>query len=695
MNYLGQIIQYKNSLIIDASPEVMIRLRNIFPNKSTNVAKEQYKHTHQGIMLRRSPEGFKDLQWVMSRYPLEVSDKILSDIEKGAQEYDQGLQDIITEYKNTTLVTSPDYLEMTVSLRDHQIAFNNFIRNRNRLLLADVMGLGKTISSLSLLVDPDARPALIIVPTNLCLQWESVVNEVVPDLQCEVLISTKPYPLKQNNDVLITSYGRLKGWQDVLIPLNFNTIIFDEMHDLRHIDTVKRKVSQLLTKGSKYVVGLTGTPIYNYGSEVWSLLNVIDPNYLGSRHIFMKEWCDYKGRVFDTVELNSYLKNNGFMMRRTPTEAGLKIGSLQKIVHTLDTDLKTLQGIQNIAKQLAMSVFTGNIKESSTAARELDWKLRHATGVAKAKPIAEFAKLVLSEEDKVIISCWHRDVYDILLKELEDYFPVMHTGSESPKQKQEAIDTFIKEDRCRVFLLSLRSGAGIDGLQKVCSTVIHGELDWSPQVHDQINSRVDRDGQEEAITKAYYLAINDGSDPTIMNTLSIKRSQHEGIIEGKVAEDVNIGDNQVAEDKIRKLAAAYLESLGEQVPESFIEEGLVHDISSLLKSASLQVTTEDMLQRAIDSLLKDNLTGASIVEREYKISKRSRVDFLVTRGDERVMIECKITQGERAATYKQVRRYIEAVPDAKVILVAPWGGVNKFKVDDTEVSVINISQGVL
>jgi hypothetical protein len=69
--------------------------------------------------------------------------------------------------------------------------------------------------------------------------------------------------------------------------------------------------------------------------------------------------------------------------------------------------------------------------------------------------------------------------------------------------------------------MSLRSGAGLDGLQKRCSTMVFGELDWSPGVHHQCIGRLDREGQEQPVT-AMFLVCDDGSDPPMMEVLGLK-----------------------------------------------------------------------------------------------------------------------------------------------------------------------------
>src|SRR5690606_29473386 len=134
---------------------------------------------------------------------------------------------------------------------------------------------------------------------------------------------------------------------------------------------------------------------------------------------------------------------------------------------------------------------------------ELSVLLRQATGIAKAPYVAEFVRLLVQSGESVVVFAWHRAVYDVLLSRLASLHPVMYTGSESPAQKQNALDRFRKGDS-QVFLMSLRAGAGLNGLQERCSVAVFAELDWSPGVHEQCIGRLARDGQSSPVL-AYFL----------------------------------------------------------------------------------------------------------------------------------------------------------------------------------------------
>jgi len=141
--------------------------------------------------------------------------------------------------------------------------------------------------------------------------------------------------------------------------------------------------------------------------------------------------------------------------------------------------------------------------------------------------------------------------------EVKTFNPAMYTGSESIPQKEESKRRFMDGD-ARVLIVSLRSGAGLDGLQHSCHTVVHGELDWSPAPHDQGDGRCDRPGQSVPVL-SYRPYCTYGTDPFMLQVLDEKRRQGEGITNPEKA----IFEPTTADpERVRKVAAAFLERVG-------------------------------------------------------------------------------------------------------------------------------------
>ncbi|HSI83913.1 MAG TPA: C-terminal helicase domain-containing protein, partial [Candidatus Methylacidiphilales bacterium] len=195
----------------------------------------------------------------------------------------------------------------------------------------------------------------------------------------------------------------------------------------------------------------------------------------------------------------------------------------------------------------------------------LDALMRQQTGLAKAPYVAEFVQQLVEAGESVILAGWHREVYVVWQKMFQEkgIQSRLYTGSETPAMKALAASDFIN-GTARVFILSLRSGEGLNGLQHKASIIVFGELDWSPQVHEQCIGRLNRDGQSNPVT-AVYLYAGGGSDPVIIQTLGLKKAQSEGIL--NPGQDHGATPQQAESVRSASLARAILTRAGEDAEE--------------------------------------------------------------------------------------------------------------------------------
>lgn len=306
----------------------------------------------------------------------------------------------------------------------------------------------------------------------------------------------------------------------------------------------------------------SATPIYNYGGEIHNVFQVLRPGALGTFSEFVEEWCSGnsgKESVTNPKALGTYLRDQGFMIRRTRHDVGRELPPITIVPHRVESDPEALNRVSREAEQLARLILSLNEKrrgEQWQASEHLTNMLRQATGIGKAPYVAEFVSLLVESGERVVLFGWHRSVYDIWLDRLKQYHPVLYTGSESPAQKAAAKRLF-SEGKSKVFIMSLRSGAGLDGLQHLCRTVVFGELDWSPQVHLQNIGRVARDGQPDPVV-AYYLLASDGCDPVMEQVLGLKKAQWDGIRAPTEAMEDPLADGTIDVNKVRTLAEAFI-----------------------------------------------------------------------------------------------------------------------------------------
>lgn len=545
---VGQLVRTTSGWAVNLEAHAMGRFKRLFPR----VAGRQ----HGTILLDDRRETCRDLVWYCSRFPLQMTELDRAHLHTQAEKYDRQRARLAAVVNGTF---RPREFTMALPPRPYQQRGAEVALQAGGLLLADVLGLGKTVTAIAALTDPSTRPALVVTQTHLAKQWQEELKRFAPTLRTHVIRRGTPYDvcrpprgrkLRDDSfhvpqdgsdrpfpDVLITTYSKLAGWADVLAPV-MQGVVWDEVQDLRRgEDTQKGAAAALIADNAHGLrLGLSATPIYNYGDEMHSVMRVLKPGALGTQDEFRQEWCTGYGsnyRVTNPDALGSWLRSEGLMLRRTRRDVGRELPPLHNVPVLVEADLDALGAVEREVADLARALLadTTPVLERGRAAREMDTRLRQATGIAKAPHVAAFVRALFADgRQKVVLAGWHRAVYAIWQDLLAEYNPVMFTGSESPAGKRAAVEAFTDGDS-RLLLISLRSGAGLDGLQYTdCQDLVYGELDWSPEVHAQLSGRLDRDGQEESVT-AWYLHADGGSDPTIMDVLGVKRAQSVGILD--------------------------------------------------------------------------------------------------------------------------------------------------------------------
>jgi hypothetical protein len=517
----------------------MIRLKRIFP---------RVRPTRRGgIMLTATPEIARDLEWVLDRWPLTISGWHRAVLAAGADEHrrtEQRVQEVLAGQ----FVSPPaaGQVGSAVALRPYQVQARDLIRAAGATLIVDELGLGKTAMALALLEDPAARPALAVTLTALPGQWLRELAKFYPQLVGVTITTGQPHSLRVDGrmpDLVVISYSKLAKWQHHLQGV-FRTVVFDEIQELRRPESLKYAAAATIAAGAAATAGLSATPVYNYGSEMHSIINVLKPGVLGSAAEFGREWCRTnsglgpKTGVADPGALRQYLMSQGLFLRRTRADVGIDLPPIEIIEQDVPSDSAVLRRLEGDAIEMARLLLeqTSTPQQKWRAAGDFDWRMRQITGISKASFVADFVKLLLESQQRVVLYGWHRAVYGVWLDRLAEYNPRLYTGSESPKVKEEAVTAFTEGD-CRVLIMSLRSGAGLDGLQDVASTCVFGELDWSPGVHKQAIGRLGRPGQNHA-TLAYFCTTNDGADPVMMEALDIKAMQADVLIEPESRRDI-------------------------------------------------------------------------------------------------------------------------------------------------------------
>lgn len=523
----------------------MLRLKRCFPKIDAG--------EFGTVRLLASDETARDLEWFLLRYQIPVDPAAASELAARAAAARQ------REERASAAAGGfiPVEAAMVLPLRPYQEVAVAVCRETGGLLLADELGLGKTVTAIGLLASAGALPAAVVVQAHLPGQWKEMLARFAPAIRTRIAPSCEPEDL--GADVVILSYAKLASWAEFL--RGCRSVIYDEVQELRHHGSQRYRAAAYLSELATFRMGLSATPIYNYGEEWFNVIEACSPGKLGTRQEFMREWCtvgfrDRQARVKDPVALGSFLRESGIMLRRLRSEVQRELPPLTRILQGIPCDRQRLDEMRGTATDLARLILDKTVDQlrRGQAGQQFSLQLRQATGIGKAPYVADFVRLLLEETgEPVVLFGWHREVYEIWTQCLAEYRPAWYTGSESPAKKAREAERFLSGDS-RVLFMSLRSGSGLDGLQKVCRRVVFGELDWSPGAMDQCIGRVYRDEQREGVL-AYYLLAEDGIDPFMERTLGLKRGQRSGVTDpaGDFVDRAGTDTVHVAE-----MAAAYL-----------------------------------------------------------------------------------------------------------------------------------------
>lgn len=569
--------------IITGDPFVLMRLQAMFP-LATRRADDK------AVCITATPEHSRDLLWFKQRHP------ILFDQERK-------LRSLAAEYvlkqSRAKEILSEGYQPKLVSFakgeapRWYQQIAADLFRSVSSLLLADELGLGKTVSAITALADPGLRPAAVIVPVHLQIQWRNQLKRFLPSLAVHTIPHTTPYPLEnvfatcsgcgahldltkerwkcsicrtpidkklstRPPDVTIISYSKMTNWARVLAR-NCVTMICDEAHELRTgAKTDRWKAVHTLAKAVRYRLAMSATPIYNLGGETFNVIECVSPGFLGPKDLFQEQWCGYASsskepELLDPEALRSFLVQSKLMLRRSAKEVGIPVHDCEIIHQTVEADASTFSNATTGAEELARAILNDHNRNRGQDTMELDRLIRQATGLAKVPAVVAFVEMLCEQGEQVVVFAWHRAVHDLLAERLAKWKPVFYTGTENSTQKAAAVEKF-QRGEARVIVVSLRSGQGLDGLQFASCTAVVAELDWTWAVFKQNVGRIARDGQTRPC-KAYCLVSDFGSDPIVSQALGLKKDQLNGLLGERQIAPTKAFDSAAA---IRQLAVDYL-----------------------------------------------------------------------------------------------------------------------------------------
>ncbi|MBD2654237.1 DEAD/DEAH box helicase [Synechocystis sp. FACHB-383] len=392
--------------------------------------------------------------------------------------------------------------------------------------LADDMGLGKTPQLLAFLLhlaaeDMLVKPVLIVCPTSVMSNWQHEINKFAPQLNTVLHHGDrrkKGQPLvKQVKDqqIVLTSYALLQRDFSSLKLVDWQGVVLDEAQNIKNPQAKQSQAARQLPAGFR--IALTGTPVENRLTELWSILEFLNPGFLGTQSFFQRRFANPIEKFGDRQSL-LILRNlvRPFILRRLKTDQTIIQDLPEKQEMTVFCDLSQQQA--NLYQQL--------VEESLTAIANSEGIQRHGlvlTLLTKLKQVcnhpdlllkkpaithghhsgklirlAEMLEEMISEGDRALIftqfASWGHLLKPYLEKHFNQEVLYLHGGTPAA-QRQALVERFQHDPHSpHLFILSLKAGGTGLNLTRA-NHVFHVDRWWNPAVENQATDRAFRIGQ--------------------------------------------------------------------------------------------------------------------------------------------------------------------------------------------------------
>lgn len=495
------------------------------------------------VDLNLMPEDLRDGSAVLPAYRALQLDDLVADEQK-----DASFVQYVNNFEQRGLANYQVPAGLHATLRPYQVEGFEWLCTLSDMgfggILADEMGLGKSVQLISyLLAQKEARadcaPALIVCPASLVYNWIAEFEKFAPGLRAIAVAGSKPerddilieYAGENPTgtaDVLVTSYDLMRRDVEVYQQIEFSCVALDEAQYIKNHATLAAQAVKSVP--SKHRFALTGTPIENRLSELWSIFDFLMPGLLGSYRRFRER---YEQPIVDGQEeamrrLQELVGH--FVMRRLKSDVLVDLPEKSENVvyaHMEGEQLKLYRAHEQRLRESIVGKSTAEFARERIAVLAELTRLReiccdphlvfddYDDSSAKLSTILDLVETAIDSGKKLLLFSQFTSYLDIISTHLSEQ-GVAHytiTGATPKRQRLELVNEF-NEDDTPVFLVSLKAGG--TGLNLTgASVVIHADPWWNSAAEDQATDRAHRIGQTKDVM-VYKVIAKDSIEERIL-----------------------------------------------------------------------------------------------------------------------------------------------------------------------------------
>lgn len=484
----------------------------------------------------------------------QSASEILSELKSTFEVMKKEKQKLLEMSKKVTTDIEVRTPEGTELYPFQKVGFEWLEKTQGKALIADEMGLGKTVQVLAWLYNhPEVRPVLVVCPNSVKLNWTREIKKWTEENT--FIIRGMNGPIPEGFNFYVINYDILTSRLNQLKTISFKILILDESHYIKNYKAQRTKAVLELASGIENIVCLTGTPILNRPSELWTTLEILKPNERNLRSFwtFMKRYTnarktrwgwDFSG-ASNLDELQVLLRRS-VMIRRLKKDVLKELPQKRRIM--IPVEIENRNEYNEALNDFYEWYYEKERKTLDYNAELLVKieKLKQLAVKGKLSAVKQYVKDVLENEEKIVIFAHHQNVQEELAKEFN---ALRITGGMSSEKRQEVIDNF--NNGVRTVVVSMKAGGEGINLQK-SRIAIFVEVGWTPSALKQAEDRIHRIGQENQVD-IYYLIAEDTIEEYIWDVIQAKQRIIDEAIDGVTDEE----EKGILVEVVKKLVRVY------------------------------------------------------------------------------------------------------------------------------------------